>query len=193
VLAADQRGDRIRSIADHVTEAVRLDATDAEALAQTAPDRRDVCICCFGDDSMQASILCTALLREMGAPRVITRTSDDLQARILRRVGAHEVVDPLRDFGRRFASHLVHDDILGEMPLGRDLVITEMHPTEEMVGQTLVDLQLPRKHGISVVGWRLGKKDVEQPDPERALEEADVLIVVSQRDAVTRLIEGGTS
>lgn len=190
VLAADQRGDRIRAAAEHVTEAVRLDATDSEALAQTAPDRRDICICAFGDDSIQASILCTALLREMGAKRVIARASDDLQARILRRVGAHEVIDPLRDFGRRFASHLVHDDILGEMPLGRDLVITEMRPTDAMEGKTLADLDLPRNHGITVVGWRHGTEAVESPDAHRPLEDIDALIVVSRPDAVSRLMEG---
>lgn len=191
VLAADLRGDRIRAAAEHVTEAVRLDATDAEALAQTAPDRRDICICAFGDDSIQASILCTALLREMGAKRVIARASDDLQARILRRVGAHEVIDPLRDFGRRFASHLVHDDILGEMPLGRDLVLTEMRPPDAMIGKTLAELDLPREYGITVVGRRRGTDPVEAPDPRRPLDEIDALIVVSRPDAVSRLMEGG--
>jgi trk system potassium uptake protein TrkA len=190
VLAADMRGDRIRAATEYVTEAVRLDATDSEALSQTAPDRRDLCICAFGDDSVQSSILCTALLREMGAKRVVARASDDLQARILRRVGAHEVVDPLRDFGRRFASHLVHDDILGEMPLGRDLVLTEMRPPDAMVGQTLAELNLPKQYGITVVGWRHGSEDVVSPDPRRPLEDVDALIVVSRPDAVAQLMEG---
>lgn len=190
VLAADMRGDRVRVAADQVTEAVRLDATDAEALSQAAPERRDLCICAFGDNSIQASILCTALLREMGAKRVIARASDDLQARILRRVGAHEVVDPLRDFGRRFASHLVHDDILGEMPLGPDLVITELRPGDELVGKTLADLDLPRSYGITVVGLRRSGNPVEGPDPQRPLEGTDAMIVVSKPGAVSLLMEG---
>jgi trk system potassium uptake protein TrkA len=190
VLAADQRSDRVRAAVEYVTDSVCMDATDSEALSQTAPDRRDICICAFGDDSIQASILCTALLREMGAKRVIARASDNLQARILRRVGAHEVIDPLRDFGRRFASHLVHDDILGEMPLGRDLVITEMRPTEALIGKSLAELNLQGAYGITVVGWRHGSDVVESPDPRRPLEDVDALIVVSRPDAVSRLMEG---
>lgn len=190
VLAADASEQRVRAAQDFVTEALVLDATDAEALARLAPDRRDLCICAMGDDSIRASILCTALLREMGAPRVIARASEPLQGRILRRVGAHEVVDPLRDFGARFATHLIHDKILGELPLGGDLVITEMRPTSAMVDKSLAELDLPASAGITVVGLRTSENVVKLPDPRRPLHEADVLIVVSRPDAVAGLIEG---
>lgn len=189
VLAVDRHPERVRAAADFVTEAVVLDATDSDALARTAPARRDLCICAIGDESIQASILCTALLREMGASRIIARTSDPLQGRILRRVGAHEVVDPLRDFGTRFASHLVHGHILGELPLGRDLVITEMHPTKSMIGIDLASLDLPRRAGITLVGVRIGDGVLQMPDPHRVFEEKDLLIVVSRPEAVTRWME----
>ena len=190
VLAADMSEDRVRAAQDVVTEAVVLDATDSDALARLAPERRDLCVCALGDDSIRASIMCTALLREMGAKRVVARASEPLQARILRRVGAHEVVDPLRDFGARFATHLIHENILGELPLGHELVITEMRPTEAMVGKALSELNLPRTAGITVVGLRTPEATVELPDPQRALKEKDVLIVVSRPDAVAALIEG---
>lgn len=189
VLAVDRSNAKVKAAADIVTEAVALDATDSEALGQTAPGRRDLCVCAIGDDSIQASILCTALLREMGAKRIIARAADDLQGRILRRVGAHEVVDPLRDFGERFASHLIHGAILGELPFGRDLVITEIQPTEAMLEHNLAELDLPRRAGITVVGFRAGEGDVQMPDPRRPFTRGDVLIVVSRPDAVARWMD----
>ncbi len=191
VLAADQDENRVRAAADLVSDAVIIDATDAEALGRLAPDRRDICICALGDDSIQASILCTALMREMGGRRVIARASDPLHARVLRRVGAHEVVDPLRDFGSRFATHLVHESILGELPLGPDLVITEMRPSPPMVGRTLAELNLPGKAGVTVVGVRTGETNVDLPRPQLPLSANDVLIVVSRPGAVAALIDGG--
>ena len=191
VLAADLDENRVRAAADAVTDAVVLDATNADALGRLAPDRRDICICALGDDSIHASILCTALMREMGGRRVIARASDPLHARVLRRVGAHEVIDPLRDFGSRFATHLVHENILGELPLGPDLVITEMRPTPSMVGRTLAELDLPRQTGITVVGIRTGNTKVALPQPQQPLAETDVLIVVSRPGAIAALIDGG--
>jgi len=193
VLAADLSEERVRVASEVATEAVILDATDREALAGLAPERRDLCICAIGDDSSQASTMCTALLREMGAKRIVARASNPLQARILRRVGAHEVVDPLREFGARFATHLLHEKILGELPLGRNLVITEMRPTKKMVGQTLSELDLPRQEGITVVGVRTGDADVVLPEPQRALTDTDVLIVVSKPSSVTALVERDAS
>ncbi|HOX24657.1 MAG TPA: TrkA family potassium uptake protein [Candidatus Krumholzibacteria bacterium] len=191
VLAADIDANRVQAAADAVTEAVVLDATNADSLGQLAPDRRDLCLCAVGDDSIRASILCTALLREMGGKRVVARASDPLHARILHCVGAHEVVDPLRDFGARFATHLLHDNVLGELPLGPELVITEMRPIPSMIGQTLIDLNLPRRAGITVVAVRTGDAKVTLPEPQRPLAETDVLIVVSRPEAVGILIDGG--
>jgi trk system potassium uptake protein TrkA len=107
VLVIDSVEARVQAVATHVAEAMCFDATDMEALAQTSPEKRDVCLCAIGDDGREASIICTALLRQAGAARVIARANDDVHARILRLVGAHQIVNPERAFGERFASQIV--------------------------------------------------------------------------------------
>lgn len=190
VLAVDIREERVRVAAAFTAEAACFDAMNTDALTRTSPERREVCVCAIGDESKEASIICTALLRQMGAPRVIARANDDLHARILTLVGAHEVVNPERDFGERFANRIMHQRVMGEMPLGEDLLITELRPPASMVGHTLADLQLPRRYAITVVAVRrAGRGAVLMPDPSDALQADDVLIVVSKKDAVARLME----
>jgi trk system potassium uptake protein TrkA len=188
VLAVDRRADRVQEVASFVTEAVRFDTTDEAALAQTAPDRRDICVCAIGDESKESSIICTALLRQMGARRIIARANDALHERILRLVGAHEVVNPEREYGQRLANRLCYEQILGEMPLGEDLVITEIMVPESFVGRTLIELGLPRKHGLTVVALRRGHA-VSQPDPKQPLLAGDIAIVVARPGAVQRMME----
>lgn len=191
VLAIDTDEDRVRIAAAFVAEAVAFDAMDTEALSRTAPERREVCICAIGDQAREASIICTALLRQMGAPRVIARANDDLHARILRLVGAHQVVNPEREFGERFASQVLHEGIMGELKLGEDLLITELRPPKFFLGKTLVDLQLPKKHGITIVAIRrAGAGAVLQPQPTEPIHADDVLVVVARPGAVQRLMEG---
>src|SRR5690606_21181390 len=108
------------------TEAACFDAADEASLAKTSPERRDVCVCAIGDDAREASIICTALLKQMGAARVIARSNDELHARILMLVGADQVVNPEREFGDRFANQVLHKDIRGEMSLGEGVLITEV-------------------------------------------------------------------
>jgi len=190
VLAIDKREDKVRLAAAFVTQVLAFDATDSEALAQTSPANREVSLCAIGDESRDASIICTALLRQMGSPRVIARVNSDLQARILQLVGAHEVVNPEREFGERFANRVLHSHIVGELPLGEDLIITELRPPTSFVGQTLSDLQLPKRYGVTVVALRrVGEVTSLTPDPQSPMKADDILVVVSQRGAIAKLME----
>jgi trk system potassium uptake protein TrkA len=190
VLAVDTREDRVRAAGLFCSEAAAFDATDTEALARTWPNRRDVCICAIGDESKEASIICTALLRQMGAPRVIARANDPLHERILKLVGAHIVVNPEREFGERFANRVLHDRVLGELVLSEGVLITELRPTTALVGRTLAELELPRRHGVTVVAIRPANGSVTLPPPlDVPLRADDLLVVVSTDKSITRLLE----
>lgn len=190
VLAVDTREDLVRVASAFATEALCFDATEEEALGRTSPERRDVCICAIGDEAKDASIICTALLRQMGAQRVIARVNDDLHARILTLVGAHRVINPEREFGERFASQILHEEIRGEMTLGEDLRITETDVPDAFVGHTLGSLQLPSRFGVTVIAVRKAKRGtVILPDPQAFLEDGDVFVVVAKEGAVAKMIE----
>ncbi|MCA9513782.1 MAG: TrkA family potassium uptake protein [Myxococcales bacterium] len=190
VLAVDISEERVRLAASFVTEAACFDATDEQALLRTGPERREVSVCAIGDEARDASIICTALLRQMGAPKVVARANTEVQGRILKLVGAHHVVNPEREYGERFASQLMHESIIGELPLGEDLLITELRVPPSFVGHTVLSLQLPRRYGVTVVAIRRasGGKVLTQEAGER-LQEGDVLVVVSRQGAVDQLVE----
>ena len=193
VLAVDASQDRVQAASALVTDAVCLDAMDLKALASLSPEKRDVCVCAMGPEAREASIVITALLRQMGAPRVVARASDEIHARILRLVGAHEVVDPERAFGQQFASHLLLRSVIAQVPLGDDLVLTELAAPAAVVGRTLKELSLPTRHGITVVAVRRGGEQDRRtllPDPTTALAADDVLVIVSPEEAVERWMKG---
>lgn len=184
VLAVDRRAELVQEAAGFVDQALCLDSTDEEALARTAPERRDVVVCAIGDESRDASILTTALLKQMGARHLIARASDPLHARILRLVGASEVVDPETAFGRRLAPQLAVEGVLGEYPLGEGLVVAELRLPPSLAGKTLRDAELPRRSRVSVVALRREGTPQLLPDPDEPLRADDVLVVVSTPEAL---------
>lgn len=190
VLAVDLSEDRVRTASAFVTEAACFDATDEAALGRTSPERRDVCLCAIGDEAKEASIICTALLKQMGARRVIARSNDELHARILTLVGANQVVNPEREFGDRFANQILHAAIRGEMSLGEGVLITEVTVPEAFVGKTLGTLGLPARFGVTVVAIRKGGTGaIVVPGPGSTLESQDVMVVVAKERAVSRMME----
>ena len=192
VLAVDLRADLVQAISGSVAEAVCMNALDEEALARTAPAQRDLCICAIGEQDRESAIIATALLRQLGAPRIIARAGDDLLERILLLVGAHEVVNPERAFGERLATRLIHEGVLDEIPLGQDLVITELLIPPALVGRKLIELELPRRFGLTVLGIRRRTEAgsaVATPDPRAPLAEGEILIVVARPGAAQKLAE----
>ncbi|MCB9598473.1 MAG: TrkA family potassium uptake protein [Sandaracinaceae bacterium] len=190
VLAIDNDEDHVRAAAPIVAEAMCMDATDESALARTNPGQRDVCVCAIGNEAREASIISTALLKQLGAKRLVSRATDPLHARILRLVGAHEVVNPEQAFGQRFATRLIYSDVVDEIVLGPDLVLTELRPPDSFVGRSLADLQLPRRFDVTVVAVRRPDQDaIDLPSPSRPLEAGDLLVLVSRPGAVAKLLE----
>ncbi|MCC6214994.1 MAG: TrkA family potassium uptake protein [Polyangiaceae bacterium] len=189
VLAVDTNEERVQAVAAVAAHAAMFDATEEAALQRAAPERRDLCVCAIGEAGREASILTTALLRQMGAPRVVARAMDPLHERILRLVGAHEVVNPERAFGERLASRLLTAGVIDEVPLGDDLVITELRPPPAFVGRTLADLTLPKTYSVTVVAVRRPGAPVTMPTPATLLTAEDILVIVSPPGAVPAMMD----
>jgi trk system potassium uptake protein len=190
VLAVDRRKDLVEEASSFVTEALVMNATDEAELARLLPGQRDVAVCAIGDDSKEASIICTALLRQMGAPWIISRANDVMHQRILHLVGAHQVVNPEQEFGQRFANRLVYRHVVADMPFGDDLHITEMKIPPSMIGKTLMELALPKRFGVMVVAIRRGATGkILQPSPNAPFQEGDNLVIVSHESAISKLSE----
>ncbi len=190
VFAVDTQQAMVDVAASFATEAMVLNATDQDALARLRPAERDEVVCAIGGDSKEASIICTALLRQMGVPHIVARAVDPVHSRILHLVGAHVVVNPEQEFGQWFANRLLYQQIVSEAPLGGGLHLSEIVVPETIVGRTLQDLELPRRHGITVVAVR-GDADgsVRTPVPSEPLEKDQRLLVVSNESAVRNFLK----
>lgn len=191
VLAVDRIKNRVEEASAFVAEALVMDATDEAELAKLEPAKRDSAVCTIGEGAKDSSIVCTAMLRQMGSPHVIARASDKMHQRILKLVGAHQVVDPEQELGNRLANKLLFKNIIVDSSVGNDLHLTEMRVLPYMVGKSLMELELPKRFGVIIVGLRKGdNKQLYRPEPTEKFKEDDTMIVVSSESAIPKLIKG---
>jgi trk system potassium uptake protein TrkA len=186
VLAVDRNRGKVEEASEFVAEAVAIDATDETELLRLQPAQRDAVVCAIGDSNKEASIICTALLRQMGVRHIISRANDKVHKRILQLVGAHEIITPELEFGKRFAAKMLYRNILADTTLGEDLLLTELCPPASMIGKNLIQLELPKKFDVIVAAIRRGDK-LQRPDPMEKLTADDRLIIVSSEEAIARL------
>ena len=191
VLAVDLQKNLVQEASVFVTEALAMDATDEVELARLHPEKRDAVVCAIGDDSKEQSIICTALLRQMGAPFIVARANDKMHQRILHLVGAHKIVNPEQEFGMRFANRLLYRHVIADTAIGEDLNLTEIRIQPSMVGKNLIELALPKRFGILVAAIRRGSPDrIIQPSPHDPLQAEDNLMIVCNEAAISKFIKG---
>jgi len=186
VLAIDINEEEVNRMATELDAVVRADATDETALRELRLERMSCAVVAIGAESMEASILATALLRQIGVPRIVARSLGDLHARVLRAVGAHEVVSPEVEMGQRLAYRLSHPNVLDRVELGDNTELAEFEVPAQYVGKTLVELDVRRRFDVTVVAIHRGGTIVANPRRDEALRAGEVLVVIGSSDAVAR-------
>lgn len=179
VMAVDSDERLVSDLAPHVTQAVQADATDEAALAELDVRSFDAAVVAIGTNTRD-SILITVLCKEAGVPLVIAKAVDDLHAKVLRKVGADQVVFPERDMGQRVARALDTPNILELMELSRDHRIAELIAPDRWCGRTLLDINVRRNYGLSVIGIRRGDEFLASPGAETLVQPGDVLLVLGK-------------
>lgn len=179
VLAVDSDEKLVQAAAPCVTQAVQGNATDEAALAALDVGSFDAAVVAIGSNTRD-SILVTVLCKEAGVPLVIAKAVDDLHAKVLRKVGADRVVFPERDMGQRVARALDTPNIIELMELSGDYQIAEVFAPEKWCGRTLVDVNVRRNYGLSVVGIRRGGEFLASPGAEMVLRRGDILLVLGK-------------
>jgi trk system potassium uptake protein TrkA len=153
VMAVDIDEKRVSDILPYVTNGRIGDCTDEEFLKSLGVRNYDLCMVTIGD-SFQDSLETTSLLKEMGAPVVISRASSEVHAKFLKRNGADEVVFPEQEMANWAAIRYSSDHLLEYIELDDTHSIYEVAIPEEWLGKTIVQLDVRRKYELTIIGIR---------------------------------------
>ena len=137
----------------------------------------DVCIVTIGDD-FQSSLETTALLKELGAKKVISRAARDVHAKFLLRNGADEIVYPERQLADWTAIRCTSDHILDYIELDSDHAIFEIDVPEKWVGKTVVEADVRKKHGVNIMAIKCDGKMNLNFEPQTKFKQNDTILVL---------------
>ena len=185
-MAIDVNEELVDNAAIEVDVAIQADCTDERTLEELRLDTMGCVVVAIGADSIEASILTTALMKQIGVPRIVSRAMTELHARILRNVGADEVVNPEEEMGKRLALRLAEPSILEQVELGESQ-LAEVEAPEKFVGKSLIELDIRNKYSVSVMAIQRGDRVIANPRPTEMIVTGDVLVVVGAVDCIRRV------
>ena len=177
VLAIDINEQKINEYKNIASHAVIADATDETILTDLGIESIDHVIVAIGEN-IQASILTTVILTDLGVKKITVKAQNDYHEKILKRIGADHVVHPERDMGKRLAHSLISSNILDYLELSDEHSMVEVKAGKNLVGRTLIELDIRAQYGCNVVAIKRGKQMNVSPSAEDKLREDDVLVVI---------------
>jgi len=200
VMVLDMDGAKLDGLKSQVGAAVRVDASDREALAAVGMSQVDTAVVALGED-FENSVLVTSHLKHLGVGWIVVRASNEIQGEILSLVGANKVVYPEVQMAEQTARSLLSVNIREHVRLSDELSLVELRPPASFVGKTLRALDLRKTYGVNVILVRRlvpyvdGKGETvkravdELPSPEAVLARSDMLLVVGSDNAIREISE----
>ncbi|NGU20086.1 TrkA family potassium uptake protein [Clostridium perfringens] len=186
VLAIDSNEDLVQEISDSVTHAVQMDATDENALRTLGLRNFDVAVVTIGAN-IQASVMATLLVKDMGIKYIIAKGNSDLHAKVLYKIGADRVILPEKDMGVRVAHNLVSSSILDYIELSPDYSIIEIESPKEWYGKSMKELSLRSKYGINVMAIKRNNEVNISPDADNVINKDDIVVAIGSAEDLTKL------
>ena len=180
VFGVDAAASKVDRIRDDVAHAAVADIRDPVALKEIFSRPFDAAIIAIGG-SIEASIMATLYLKDMGVKKIWVEASTADRAEVLKRVGATRIITPELDIGRRMAQRLANPNLLEYLPLTSGYGVVETESPKWTHGKTLAELNLRAKHRLAVIAIRSADDIVVVvPGGETKLQEGDVVTLVGR-------------
>jgi trk system potassium uptake protein TrkA len=175
VLAVDANLDLVQEWSTRLRHVTQIDATNESAMRQLGAEQFDIAVVGIGDN-IEASLLSTGVLLDLGVPEVWAKAITPAHGRILERSGAKHVIYPERDAGERTA-HLLTGRLMDYIEFDDGFAIVKMKAPGEACGKTLGETALRSKYGVTIVGVKRRGQDFTHAVPETLVQDGDLLIV----------------
>lgn len=185
VLGVDTSEECVEDAEFYVTHAVVADATEEKTLTSLGINNFDCVIVAIGND-LEASILTTMLLKDLGVKKIIAKALGKRHGQLLDKIGADWIIYPERDMGERVANQLLSPNMLNYIELSKEYNIEEIVIPSKMANKTLRELDIRAKYNISVIALIRAGEIIVSPAPDQIIYNEDLLVTIGSREDLAK-------
>jgi trk system potassium uptake protein len=183
VIAIDVDKTRVQAIDSHATEAIVMNGIDREMMKALGMEQLDAVVVSTGAN-ISTSVLICLHLQEFNVKRIIAKAIDDDHAKVLKKVGATEIIHPERDMALRVARNLSRPNIIDFIPLAEDFDLAQIDPPREFIGKSLKELNLRAKYKVHIIAIKelVPENFILVPPANFIIKDSDILIALGKSE-----------
>ena len=182
VLAVDKDRRIVDELVGEIPVCKCADITEPGVIEQLGISDIDVVVISMAK-SFEASIMATMLCKEAYVRKVIVKCSDESQCRVMKKIGADEVILPETESGTRLAKNILSSGFIDIADITDNISIFEMDIKAEWVGKTLRELDLRKKYNINIIAFK-NSNDVVFANPDIVIDDSMKMIVMTDKKGV---------
>lgn len=202
VIGVDRNLNKVDAVKQLISGAICFDTTDLEALSSLPIKDVDAIIVTYGKD-FGVSVQTVALLKTLGANKLIVREISSIHATVIRAIGVNEILTPEEDYAANYASRA----LLGNLFKQRYKVTETDHvfkiaTPSVLVGQTLGDVNMKENFKLNLIAIErpveernmIGIKQmiptvIDKLDPSVVFQKDDILILFGKMEDIHKIAE----
>lgn len=200
VIGIDIKMDKVTALKDTVSHTICMDATDKTTVASLPLENTNMVVVCIGEDK-GINVLVTALFKNLGVKRLISRSSDDLHESILKALGVNEIAKPEVESADRWAKKLSLKGIVNSFNLNQYNSVIEVETPSIFVGKTLKEIGFRETYNVLILTIIkpsnkvsfFGKSKEDHitgiPNPQALIEAEDILVLYGNFKDLQKIIK----
>ena len=186
VIAVDMDEAIVEDAIEEIPICKCADVTDPEVIKQLGIADVDVVIIAMAT-RFESSVMATMLCKDIGVKRIIIKCDNEFHGKVLKKVGASQIIYPELESGTRLAKNLMSSGFVDVVELSKDISIVEMDVKPEWVGKSLIELDLRKRYGVNILAIKKGDIVSTIFDPMMLLEEDMEMIVMVNVSKIEKL------
>lgn len=186
VMAVDKNYDLVQNISGKVTSAVQCDIANDKALEELGVGNFDVAVIATGE-SLEASMAATLFAKDHNVEKIIAKATSTNHARILKKIGADQIIFPEIDMGEKLARSIAGSNLLQFFHFSDDYSMIELKAYDELVGRSLKEIDFRKKYKMMVIAYKRDGELIINPEANWKIEKDDTLVLLGDSDHADKL------
>ena len=186
VMAVDKDYDLVQNISGKVTSAVQCDISNDKALEELGMGNFDVAVIATGE-SLEASMAATLFAKDHNVEKIIAKATSTNHARILKKIGADQIIFPEIDMGEKLARSIEGSNLLQFFHFSDDYSMIELKAYDELVGRSLKEIDFRKKYKMMVIAYKRDGELIINPEANWKIEKDDTLVLLVDSDHADKL------
>lgn len=184
VLAIDQNNDAVSRAVESVSRCVICDSTNVESLRKLSIKNIDHAIVAIGSN-IQATILTTIALKEIGVKKVTVRVDDMHFASVIKKLGADEVISPELLAGEQLANRVISDNFIDHYNISAEYAVIKVKINSEYKETKLKEMNLRSTFNINIAMISRNGKTF-MPDANSMIMANDDILIIGKKSDINK-------